>query len=133
MDNDSHFWLRIQIRIQRLPIASRDGGTKVLNGRGGFRCITRRAEAWAAQAYLAVRRSRTGQSATKLGAEDASAISARLSFYHCRSSITSPSGSLISPRFEGPKLTGGVDISTPLLLRYSTALSISSTSIAIIR
>ena len=38
-------------------------------------------------------------------------------YYHCLSSMLKPSGSLISARLEGPRLTGAIDISTPLLLR----------------
>jgi hypothetical protein len=54
--------------------------------------------------------------------------------YHCLSSIPRPSGSLISPLFDpSGRVIGPSDISTPLSLRYPTALSMFSTSIAIIR
>jgi hypothetical protein len=48
--------------------------------RAEFRCITRRSEAWTSQAYLGVRRRRTGRRATKLGAKGcpASKISRRI-------------------------------------------------------
>jgi hypothetical protein len=53
--------------------------------------------------------------------------------HHWRSSILSPSGSLISARFDVPSVTGPRETSTPLPFKYWTARSMSSTSIAIVR